>query len=120
MIKTYNITPVPKPRMTQRDKWSRRAPVLRYRAFADECRKLGVFVPECNYHVTFILPMAATWTKKKKALMNGKPHQQTPDKDNLEKALLDAVHKQDCAVWDGRATKLWGEVGMIIIEDGIK
>ena len=34
----YDITPCPKPRQTQSDKWKKRPPVLRYRAFADEVR----------------------------------------------------------------------------------
>lgn len=32
----YIITPVPKPRQTQADKWKQRPAVMRYRAFADE------------------------------------------------------------------------------------
>ncbi|MGU0055537.1 RusA family crossover junction endodeoxyribonuclease [Enterobacter hormaechei] len=43
--------------------------------------------------------------------MNGKPHQQKPDKDNLEKALLDAIFDDDSRVWDGRVTKVWGRGG---------
>lgn len=112
----YDITPVPKPRMTQRDKWVKRPPVLRYRAFAEECRLRGVTLPECGYHVTFVLPMPASWSTKKRAAMNGKPHQQKPDKDNLEKALLDAVFQDDCRVWDGRVTKIWGQAGQIIVQ----
>ncbi|MBG3071635.1 RusA family crossover junction endodeoxyribonuclease, partial [Proteus mirabilis] len=49
--------------------------------------------------------------------MNGKPHQQKPDKDNLEKALLDAIFDDDSRVWDGRVTKVWGERGQIIIQE---
>lgn len=114
-MKAYNITPVPKPRMTQRDKFRKRPPVLRYRAFKDLCRLHGVEIPEHGYHVTFILPMPKSWTKKKRIAMNGQPHQQKPDKDNLEKALLDAVYTDDSKVWDGRVTKLWGENGQIIV-----
>lgn len=49
--------------------------------------------------------------------MDGKPHQQTPDKDNLEKALLDAVYDNDCRVWDGRVSKIWGREGKIIVKE---
>ncbi|CNL09497.1 Holliday junction resolvase [Yersinia mollaretii] len=49
--------------------------------------------------------------------MDGKPHQTKPDKDNLEKALLDAIFEDDCRIWDGRVTKLWGEIGKIIIQE---
>lgn len=112
---TYLVVPVPKPRMTIRDKWAQRPPVLRYRAFCDEVRLKGVSLPESGWHVTFVLPMPASWSKKKKADMAGKPHQQKPDKDNLEKALLDAIFEDDCRIWDGRVTKIWGKSGQIII-----
>lgn len=112
----YPITPVPKPRQTQADRWKKRPPVLRYHAFADECRVRKVQVPECGAHITFVLPMPASWSNKKRDAMDGQPHQQKPDSDNLVKALLDAVHKEDCAVWDYRVTKIWGEVGAIIVQ----
>ncbi|WP_275166017.1 RusA family crossover junction endodeoxyribonuclease [Citrobacter koseri] len=116
----YDITPLGKPRMTQRDKWQKRPPVLRYRAFCDEVRLDKVSLPESGYHVTFILPMPASWSRKRRAEMSGKPHQQKPDKDNLEKALLDEIFDDDSRVWDGRVTKIWGEKGQIIIREIIE
>lgn len=112
----YPITPVPKPRMTQRDKFARRPATSRYWAFKADCRLHEVEVPESGVHITFVLPMPASWSRKKKAAMDGQPHQQKPDKDNLEKGLLDAVFDEDCRVWDSRVTKLWGQEGAIIIE----
>lgn len=112
---TYPITPVPKPRMTRRDKWMKRPQVLQYRAFKDECRLRGVRLPKGSYHVIFVLPMPKSWSEKKRKQMHGQPHRQTPDKDNLEKALLDALHTDDSAVWDGWATKVWGYEGRICI-----
>ncbi len=116
MKKIYHIIPVPKPRMTQRDKWKNRPCVLRYFKFKDEIKAHKVTLPKCNYHVFFILPMPKSWSEKKKFDMYGKPHQQKPDKDNLEKALLDAIFKDDSQIWDGRVTKLWGIEGCIIIK----
>lgn len=113
MKKIYDIIPVPKPRMTQRDKWNPSDQAKRYFAFKDECRLKGVTVPEYGGHIVFHIPMPKSWSKKKKAQMIGRPHQQRPDKDNLEKALLDAVYDDDCRVWDSRVTKLWAEKGMI-------
>lgn len=72
-------------------------------------------LPECGYHIVFVMPMPPSWSAKEKARMDGAPHQQTPDKDNLEKALLDAVFGQDKHVWDGRVSKLWGYEGAIRI-----
>lgn len=114
----YPITPVPKPRMTQRDKWKKRPNVTRYRAYCDEVRLRGIKLPDCGYHVVFVLPMPKSWSKKKRDKMDGQPHQQTPDKDNLEKALLDAIFTDDSTVWDGRVSKIWGIQGKIIIEVG--
>lgn len=72
-MKTYAITPIPKPRMTQRDRWKQRPPVLRYRAFCDEVRLNRISLADCGWHVTFVLPMPASWSKKKKAEMSGNP-----------------------------------------------
>ncbi len=116
-MKIYNVVPMGKPRMTRADKWKKRPEVLRYRAFCDHVRLLGVKLPEANSHITFILPMPKSWSKKKRAEMNGKPHQSKPDKDNLEKALLDALFEDDAHIWDSRVTKLWGEVRQIIIRE---
>ncbi|WP_249021952.1 RusA family crossover junction endodeoxyribonuclease [Kluyvera ascorbata] len=116
--KVFNITPLGKPRMTRADKWKKRPEVLRYRAFCDEVRLNNVSLPESGYHVIFVLPMPPSWSKKKRSLMDGKPHQQKPDKDNLEKALLDAIFGEDSHIWDGRVTKIWGETGKMIIREG--
>ncbi|EES9562131.1 TPA: RusA family crossover junction endodeoxyribonuclease [Escherichia coli] len=111
----YDITPVSKPRMTQRDRWHKRPATAAYWAFKAEVRLLGICLPESGYHITFIIPMPKSWSQKKRAQLNGQAHQQKPDKDNLEKALLDAIFDDDSRVWDGRVTKLWGEKGQIII-----
>ncbi len=114
----YNITPVTKPRQTQRDKWLNppRPAVARYRAFADDCRRLNMHIPEAGAHIIFRIPMPKSWSNKKKVAMNCEPHRQTPDLDNLEKAIFDAVLKQDCGVWDCHATKLWAYAGSIEIK----
>ena len=113
----YIITPVGKPRMTRSDKWKQRPPVMRYRMFCDEARLHDIRVPEAGAHITYVLPMPKSWSKKKCARMAGKPHQQKPDIDNLTKALLDALFDDDAHIWDVRASKVWGETGMIIIKN---
>ena len=115
VLKRYPITPIPAPRMTQADRWKKRPCVMRYFAFRDEVKLRGITLPDCGAHVTFIMPMPDCWTAKKKAAMNQKPHQQTPDVDNLTKSLMDSIFGQDCAVWDIRATKVWGYEGAIEI-----
>lgn len=116
MIQIYDIKPLGKPRMTQRDKFQKRPEVLRYRAFCDEVRLRGVTLHAAGCHITFVLPMPESWSKKKRAELVGRPHLQKPDVDNMFKALMDAVFKDDSAVWDARITKIWGEKGQIRIE----
>lgn len=112
----YPITPQAKPRMTRADKWKQRPAVMKYRAYKDEIRLRQVQVPEAAAHITFVLPMPASWSKKKRQSMSGQPHQQKPDVDNLHKGLLDALFDDDCRVWDHRVTKIWGESGAIRVE----
>ncbi|HEN8204432.1 TPA: RusA family crossover junction endodeoxyribonuclease [Proteus mirabilis] len=109
----YYINPVPKPRMTQRDAWKKRPVVVKYHTFCDEMRANRFTLPESGAHLTFVIPMPKSWSKKKRIEMNGKPHQQRPDVDNLIKAVMDAIFDEDCKVWNISASKLWGEQGKI-------
>lgn len=116
-IKKYDILAVPKPRMTRSDKWKKRPETARYWAFKDEVRLKKVSVPEGGAHITFVMPMTKGWSNKKKAEMNGKPHQMKPDWDNLAKALFDAIYEDDAHIHDVRVSKIWGEKGEIWIKE---
>jgi len=109
----YPITPCPAPRQVRSDAWNPSPSVQRYRAFRDECRLRRVQVPESGVHITFRMPMPASWSKRKAAELDGQPHQQKPDVDNLVKALLDSVYGDDCAVWQISAEKRWARQGAI-------
>lgn len=117
----FKIDPVAKPRQTTKDRFNPSLAVIRYRNFADHLRALAKNVrysPGHELSLTFVIKMPDSWSKKKKAEMKGKPHQQTPDLDNLIKAFKDALFKvkaeDDCVVWKyGRMTKVWGEEGAI-------
>lgn len=111
----YPIVPVAKPRMTRSDKWKQRDCVLKYRAFKDECRLRGLELFE-QVDLTFVVPMPASWSKKKREQMNGRPHQQRPDIDNYLKSLMDAVLEEDSHIWHVAARKIWGEQGAIIVK----
>lgn len=110
------IEPVGKPRMTRADAWKDRDCVSRYWAFKDELRlKLpGYQLPE-RLEVDFHLSMPETWSKKKKDSLDGQPHQQKPDIDNLCKALMDCLAEDDTHVWDLHARKFWARQGAIVI-----
>lgn len=107
----YGVVPG-KPRMTQRDKWKNRPAVQRYHEFCDSIRaamnleaKLKTGPAELNWEC--FLPMPKSWSKKKKLAMAGKPHRQRPDRDNLDKAILDALFEDDSAIAVGRIAKFW-------------
>lgn len=107
---TLNISPCPKPRMTQSDRWKVRPATSKYWAFKDEVA----------YHVTslalspadeimahFYIEMPKSWSAKKRAQYDQKPHQQKPDIDNYLKALLDAMYVDDSTVWKIESAKYW-------------
>ncbi len=115
-----SVDPVAKPRMTRADKFKRRPAVLRYRAYCDFLRYTlrGWNLPN-QFRVDFRISMPASWSKKKGKEMNGKPHCQVPDIDNLLKGLMDALLPEgDAAVWSVTATKRWGMFGQVFIEEG--
>lgn len=118
--------------MTRRDRFAPRPMVQQYYDYANELRTLVLQdeLPD-NYLIVFWLAMPKSWSKKKKAKYDRTPCQSSPDKDNLEKALLDAIFskhseiynlhlkdklkKNDSHVWDGRVIKLWSYEGKIDI-----
>jgi Holliday junction resolvase RusA-like endonuclease len=127
----YDITPCPKPRMTRQDKFRgkpgrkpTRPCVARYWAFKDEV-KLKMMLQRTSLTdywmhlngktIIFHMPMPKSWSKKKRDSYRGHAHLQTPDKDNLEKALMDALYLNDSGVWDTRTVKLWDDEGAIEI-----
>lgn len=110
----YAITPVAKPRMTQADKWKLRPACAKYWAFKDECRQMGVQVPDGSC-IHFVIPFPKSWGPKRREQMLMQRHRQRPDIDNLVKALLDAVHEEDCIISEIHAIKVWGETGQIIV-----
>lgn len=108
----WPVTPVPAPRMNRSDRWKKRPGVMRYRAFRDRLRELGVKLPEpCK--VVFWLPMPPSWPESKRQRMLTQPHRQKPDLDNLVKALWDATSKRDERLWQLQAEKRWGGFGAI-------
>ncbi len=117
----FPVDPMGKPRMTQSDKWRKREVTNRYWELKRQVKQIAegykFIMPESNYHMIFYIPMPDSWSKKKKVEFDGKPHQQKPDKDNLEKAILDALCPEDSYVWDGRVSKYWSRNGKIVIKN---
>jgi len=115
----FNIKPLPKPRMTAGDRSGYRKCVRDYwdykKELINQANKLGYKLPDILEDVTFCLPMPVSWSQKKKILMDGKPHQQTPDIDNLIKALFDSLTNSDANIHTLKnIRKIWGLEGQIV------
>lgn len=104
------IEPIGKPRMTQRDKWKKRPVVMRYRAYADALRLnyRGPLSPtRVSWKAYFTLP--PSWSKAKKLAMAGTFHQAKPDRDNVDKGILDALFAKDQCIAFGTLAKYWDD-----------
>jgi Holliday junction resolvase RusA-like endonuclease len=64
--------------------------------------------------------MPKSWSKKKKAVMWGKPHTSKPDIDNLVKAILDALNgvafNDDSQIWEIQSSKIWTDEPYVYFE----
>ena len=98
-MKRYRVYGIPrgKPRMTRSDKWKKRKCVVNYWEWCDAIRdamgineKIHLMMP-VEVSITFWLPIP----KSRKDLKPMDWHCQKPDKDNLEKGLLDAIFEND-------------------------
>ena len=120
-VARLSIPPCPKPRMTQADKWRKRQSVMKFFAFRDavkqdESWKTFELLDMDSFEIEFHVPMPKSWSKKKKADMDKRPHQQRPDLDNYLKAWKDSVYEEDAIVWRVKASKLWTDgTGHIVV-----
>lgn len=125
----FDLVPMGAVRMTRSDRWKtdphhldpqkRQRPVVqKYFAFRDLLRlqtmqagyELGKFLD-----AVYLVPMPASWSKKKKERMNRMPCEDKPDSDNITKAIKDALKKQDAEVWWEHVEKRWAYKGSIIL-----
>jgi len=109
--------PIGKPRQTQRDRWAQRPCVLRYRAWADSAREAAGELPTAieiaDLSWTAYFPPPSSWSKKKRAAAMGTLHRSRPDRDNIDKAILDSLFPEDSAIAAGTIRKVWGEPARI-------
>lgn len=102
---------VGKPRQTRRDRWQQRPAVVQYRAFADELRDLVGYVPPGEFVVSvdwiagFEPPRS--WSKRLRAAAIGTLHRAKPDRDNIDKSILDALWSNDSGIAAGVTLKQW-------------
>jgi len=104
--------PVGKPRQTQRDKWAKRPCVMRYRAWTDKARAAApanLTTQPLSVSWVAYLPFPQSWRQPLRDALRGGFHRHKPDRDNIDKAILDALFKQDCCVAIGSLEKRWDD-----------
>jgi len=105
--------PVSKPRMTKRDKWAKRACVLKYFAWRDKARDIAGKLPPAKeigmveMFFDFLIPTSLS--KRQRSIRHLRPHRQRPDIDNLIKGVLDALFEEDAGVPCVYAEKRWSD-----------
>lgn len=116
----YIGLPVAKPRMTQADKWKKRAVVEKYWSFKDKIKlqaKQQGFKLGKAYKVVFYIPLPKSMSMKRKEALIGKPHTSRPDLDNMLKSLNDCLMDEDSSVHYVVCSKKWAIGGKIIVEN---
>lgn len=111
---------VAKPRMSRSDRWKTRPVTSRYWAFKDLivlAAKNQDFTLGETFYAIFEIEMPKSWSKKKKSEMNGHPHQQKPDCDNLLKGIQDSLLREDSHIWKVTAEKRWATKSRILIQN---
>ena len=99
--------------MTQRDKWAPREVVLAYYSYCDQLR--AAFNRAAKFHRAEKLTLTVVFKAEGKEHW-GKPHNRTPDLDNIIKGVMDALLIRDETVQRILATKEYGPEDLMVIE----
>ncbi len=108
------VVPMGAPRQSRRDAWAPQECVLRYREFKDALRDgapVGMTREPVEVRLVAWVGMPASWSKKKRAGMNGHLHRVKPDGDNIFKGVADALWEQDSCIAISRVEKRWCKRG---------
>jgi len=127
---TFNINPVPasRPRVTRWGTFYGK----KYKEFKKEMATLLVEPEQTSVvnptlwleglisaDMTFFVPMAKSWSKKKKSLKNGEFCDNNADLDNYEKSILDSLSTvyfdDDRQIVMQQSKKIWADTGKIKI-----
>lgn len=89
----------------------RKMRLMQYNLYKERLRaeafKAGFVIPTWFFQVTFYIPCSPSWPAWKKELLHLQPHLFKPDADNLQKALFDALKRNDETIWHYEPKKLW-------------
>jgi Holliday junction resolvase RusA-like endonuclease len=115
-----NITPLGKPRMTQRNKWYTPPALQKYWDYANELKRL---LPDYQLpiilNIVFYIPFPKSYSHKKRRELIGLLHMERPDIDNLAKGFMDAFKDNgtdDKKVAILHAEKYWADQGGIVLQ----
>jgi len=125
-----DVPPMGAVRMTKSDTWKtdpnhpnplkrQRDCVRRYFEFKRrilEASNNSGFILDNSIYVIFYLPMPKSWSEKKKKQYLGKPHKSRPDLDNLIKAVMDSLRKEDGDIYRICAEKRYDYAGYILLK----
>ncbi len=112
------IVPIGKPRMVKSDSYKKRPRVERYWIFKDALKALATRMKvevKGKLIIEFHMPIAKSLGQKKRYEMNGTPHLQKPDCDNMVKAVQDCLLIKDEGIYEVHARKIWSLNSQIII-----
>lgn len=85
-----------------------------------EAKAKRFVLPPVGASITFFIPVPPSWSKKKKKMHHGRFHQSKPDIDNLQKALLDSLMKEDKEIAHLEVSKRWVDFDIGWIEVSYK
>ena len=107
---TIKVVPVGKPRMTQKGLWK---PVVKRYYYNVETFKLWAKdVPRKDVSVVSWIayfPFPKSYTNSKRDSLRGQPHQLKPDRDNIDKFILDSLFSSDQRIHAGLTAKYWDD-----------
>lgn len=109
------IKPMGAVRLNHSCRWKRPPNVVRYFAYRDQLKaELGANLPiPDELDIDAFIAMPASWSEKKKKQLEGFPCRSKPDYDNLSKAVVDSLFKEDQRIWSGRCRKFWARTGQL-------
>ncbi len=122
IIKVFNITPVSasRPRVTRRGVFYGKNYTNFRQKFPTLLGHPKQLTGAISASIFLTIPMAKSWSKKKKEAMLHEFHTQKPDSDNFAKSILDAMSgryfKDDSQVARLMVVKRWGNVGEIAVK----
>jgi Holliday junction resolvase RusA-like endonuclease len=114
----FDIEPFHAPRMVKSDKWAKRDCVVKYFNFRNKLYSLALqqqYEIKGILNIIFVIPFPESWSEKKKKENYLQPVTVKPDIDNLIKAFMDSLLKNDSYVWGVTAKKIYATFGKIII-----